>query len=97
VVSTTRLVCAERGHMWPNIKDAPYFQERADRRLGIKYVWVLRLACERPGCDRERIDKCMPHTLKLITRSYKGEYEKMGRVSRETLRKELVKREGKKL
>jgi hypothetical protein len=97
VVSTTRLVCAERGHKWPNIDDATYFQEKADRRLRIRYVWVLRLQCERPGCGRQRIDKCMPRTLKLITRSYKGEYEKIGRVSKETLRQELVKREGKKL
>lgn len=97
MTDTTRYVCAERGHKWPDIEDATYFQEKADRRLGIKYVWVLRMQCERPGCERGRIDKCMPKTFKLITRSYTGKYEKIGRVAKEELRRQIIERWGKKV
>lgn len=91
MASITRLLCAERGHAW---EDASYFQETADRRLGLKYVWVLRMKCERDDCDRVRIDRVMPKTFKLITRTYSGEYEKIGRVTREELRRELIDRAG---
>lgn len=93
MASTTRLVCAERGHKWPDIDDATYYQERADVRLGLKHVWVLRMVCER-GCGRGRVDKVMPRTFELVTRSYTGAYEKIGRVAKPALRRELVKRKG---
>jgi len=89
MASTTRLVCAERGHKWG---DESYVQERNWK--GIRIIWVLRLRCERDGCQRIRVDHVMPKTFKLVGRRYEGDYEKMQRMTREDLRQDIITRTG---
>jgi hypothetical protein len=89
MASTPRILCAERGHMWG---DESYFQEKNWK--GLKIVWVLRLRCERSGCERVRVDHVMPKTFKLVSRRYEGDYERIGRLPREDLRQELISRTG---
>jgi hypothetical protein len=89
MTETSRLLCAERGHKW---SDGNYFQEKASPKLGIKYVWVLRIECERDGCIRRRIDYVMPKTFELINRYYEGDIEKLPRQSKTTIRGQLIKR-----
>lgn len=96
---TVRLTCANLGHAWngspqPFLGDSePWFEEK-DRNGG--KVWVQRLTCQRDGCERTRTDKVQPRTFQLLNRTYGGKIERLGRLTREDLRKELIRRQNKK-
>lgn len=82
-----RIRCAESGHMW---EDAPWFQMVAEQRMGIKYIWQRRQNCERDGCERTRCDRVQPKTFQLLSRTYGGRIEKIGRMSRDEMRQEII-------
>jgi hypothetical protein len=86
-MNRTRAVCAESGHQW---EDAPWFQMVASQKSGLRYIWQRMQRCERVDCERTRLDKVQPKTFQLLSRTYGGRLEKIGRVSREDLRKEII-------
>jgi hypothetical protein len=87
MVASARARCAINGHMWP---DEPYFIMRGKNVWGLKEVWETNQSCARPGCERTRRIRCIPFTFQLLTTSYGGRLEKIGRVTREELRREVI-------
>jgi transposase len=87
VIARARIRCAESGHQW---EDAPWFQIAASEKRGIRFIWQRRQSCERDGCERTRVDTVMPKTFQLLTRTYGGRLERIGRISREDMRREII-------
>jgi hypothetical protein len=86
-IARARIRCAESGHMW---EDAFWYKRPATPSSGLKEVWERTQACVRPGCERTRKDRVRPRTFALLSRTYGGRLEKIGRVTRETMRKEII-------
>jgi hypothetical protein len=74
--------------MWP---DETYFIEPGPNAWNMKEVWVCNQSCERDGCERTRRIKVAPRTFQRLTMSYGGKLEKIGRVPREQLQREVIK------
>lgn len=86
-LARARIRCAESGHMW---EDAGWFVKPASPNSGMKNVWERKQSCLRPGCERTRRDRVQPLTFQLLSRTYGGKIERLGRVTREELREELI-------
>lgn len=87
MVARARVRCGESGHMW---EDAPWFVRPAAPSSGLKKVWERIQRCVRDGCNRTRTDRVQPKTFQLLSRKYGGKLEKIGRVTREELREEII-------
>lgn len=87
MTSRARIRCAESGHMWD---DAGWFVRPAAPKSGLKNVWERVQFCIRQGCERTRTDRVQPRTFQLLSRTYGGKLEKIGRVSREEMREEII-------
>jgi hypothetical protein len=87
MTASARIRCGYNGHMWP---DELYTVVKTNRYPGLKEVWECRQRCVRDGCERERIELCVPYTMVRINRRYLGRIERIGRLSREQYRKEII-------
>lgn len=88
MTARVRIRCAESGHMW---NDAGWFERPASPGSGLKKVWERNQSCQREDCERTRRDRVQPRTFQLLSRSYGGKLEKIGRMSREEMREEMIK------
>jgi hypothetical protein len=70
--------------MWP---DEPMFEVRLqnDRK-----VWEINQACIRPGCERTRKTRLVRMTMELISITYGGRLESVGRLPRTEMRQEIL-------
>ena len=73
--------------MW---EDAFWYIRPAAPNSGLKEVWERTQNCIRPGCERTRKDRVQPNSFQLLSRTYGGRLERIGRMGREEMRKEII-------
>lgn len=87
-LARARIRCGVYGHMWP---DEPMFEVRLT--TGRK-VWEINQSCIRPGCERSKKTRIIPHIMEVISVTYGGRLEKIGRMPRTEMRKEIYNAQG---
>jgi len=81
--ASARIRCAESGHMW---NDASFFLVHWMHKPVLERVQK----CERVGCNRTRTDRVSPSSLERVSRVYGGKIERLGRVTRQDMLKEII-------